>query len=57
MLYEMLTLEMPILPETSSFGAWYKAHHDFEPRPFEAHLPIPSDLKKHHYEVYGKITG
>lgn len=45
MLYEMLTLEMPILPETSSFGAWYKAHHDFEPRPFESHLPIPLDLK------------
>ncbi|WP_373480443.1 serine/threonine protein kinase [Geminocystis sp.] len=45
MMYEMLTLEMPILPETSSFGAWYKAHHDFEPRPFEAHLKIPSELK------------
>jgi serine/threonine-protein kinase len=45
MMYEMLTLEMPILPETSSFGAWYKAHHDFQPRPFEPHLKIPSDLK------------
>lgn len=45
MMYEMLTLEMPILPETSSFGAWYKAHHDFEPRPFESHLRIPSELK------------
>jgi len=45
MMYEMLTLEMPILPETSSFGAWYKAHHDFEPRPFEPHLRIPSELK------------
>ncbi|BAQ60852.1 serine/threonine protein kinase [Geminocystis sp. NIES-3708] len=45
MMYEMLTLEMPILPETSSFGAWYKAHHDFEPRPFESHLQIPSELK------------
>ncbi len=46
MMYEMLTLEMPILPETSSFGAWYKAHHDFEPRPFEAHLKIPEELKQ-----------
>ncbi|MBL1211160.1 serine/threonine-protein kinase [Geminocystis sp. GBBB08] len=45
MMYEMLTLEMPILPETSSFGAWYKAHHDFQPRPFESHLQIPSELK------------
>jgi serine/threonine protein kinase len=46
MMYEMLTLEMPILPETSSFGAWYKAHNDLEPRPFEAHLQIPLELKK-----------
>lgn len=45
MMYEMLTLEMPILPETSSFGAWYKAHHDFPPRPFESHLKIPTELK------------
>ncbi len=46
MMYEMLTLEMPILPETSSFGAWYKAHHESEPRPFELHLNIPSSLKE-----------
>ena len=45
MMYEMLTLEMPILPETSSFGAWYKAHHELEPRPFEVHLNLPSALK------------
>lgn len=45
MMYEMLTLEMPILPESSSFGAWYKAHHDFEPRPFDTHLKIPTELK------------
>jgi serine/threonine-protein kinase len=45
MMYEMLTLEMPILPETSSFGAWYKAHHEAEPRPFEVHLNIPPALK------------
>jgi serine/threonine-protein kinase len=46
MMYEMLTLEMPILPETSSFGGWYKAHHDFEPRPFESHLDFPEKLKR-----------
>ena len=46
MMYEMLTLEMPILPETSSFGAWYKAHHEFDPRPFEKHLNIPPKLKE-----------
>lgn len=46
MMYEMLTLEMPILPETSSFGAWYKAHHNLKPRPFEPDLKIPSELKE-----------
>lgn len=46
MMYEMLTLEMPILPETSSFGAWYKAHHESEPRPFDFHLNIPNSLKE-----------
>ncbi|MGB5593927.1 MAG: serine/threonine-protein kinase, partial [Crocosphaera sp.] len=27
MMYEMLTGEMPIFPENSSFGGWYEAHH------------------------------
>lgn len=45
MMYEMLTLEMPILPDSSSFGAWYKAHHEYEPRPFDPRLNIPSELK------------
>ena len=46
MMYEMLTLEMPILPESSSFGAWYRAHHDLKPRPFESDLKIPAELKE-----------
>ena len=46
MMYEMLTLEMPIFPESSSFGGWYRAHHEFEPRPFESHLRLPSELKE-----------
>lgn len=45
MMYEMLTLEMPILPENSSFGSWYRAHHDLQPRPFEPHLKLPDSLK------------
>lgn len=45
MMYEMLTLEMPILPDNSSFGGWYKAHHEFKPTPFESHLKIPTELK------------
>lgn len=46
MMYEMLTLDMPILPESSSFGGWYKAHHEAKPRPFESHLKLPSELKQ-----------
>lgn len=45
MMYEMLTLEMPILPENSSFGGWYKAHHDFPPRDFESNVNLPEELK------------
>ncbi len=45
MMYEMLTLEMPILPESSSFGSWYKAHHDQKPRPFDYSFKVPSELK------------
>ncbi|MBR8828760.1 MAG: serine/threonine protein kinase [Gomphosphaeria aponina SAG 52.96 = DSM 107014] len=46
MMYEMITNEMPILPETSSFGGWYKAHHEFPPQPFESNLNLPADLEK-----------
>ena len=45
MMYEMLTLQMPILPESSTFGSWYKAHRKSKPRPFESHLEIPESLK------------
>ncbi len=45
MMYEMLTLDMPIFPESSSFGGWYKAHHEFEPRPFDPRFKLPSELK------------
>lgn len=43
MMFEMLTGEMPILPESYSFGSWYKAHHYAPPRTFES---VNSDLKK-----------
>lgn len=43
MMFEMLTGEMPILPESSSFGGWYRAHHSNMPRSFES---VNSDLKK-----------
>lgn len=43
MMFEMLTGEMPILPESHSFGSWYKAHHYTPPRTFES---VNADLKK-----------
>ncbi|MEC4894590.1 MAG: serine/threonine-protein kinase [Oscillatoria sp. PMC 1051.18] len=43
-MYEMLTNEMPIVPETHSFGGWYQAHHHVEPSPFDPSLKIPSSL-------------
>jgi len=45
MMYEMLTNEMPILPETSSFPGWYKAHHEFPPKSFNPRLNISQDLQ------------
>jgi serine/threonine-protein kinase len=46
MMYEMLTCEMPLLPDTSSFGSWYKAHHEFKPESFDAELNLPDGLQK-----------
>lgn len=42
MMFEMLTGEMPLQPETHSFGGWYKAHHFIPPRTFES---VSADLK------------
>ncbi len=45
MMYEMLTGEMPIFPENSSFGGWYEAHHYSKPRPFASSLNLPPKLQ------------
>lgn len=45
MMYEMLTGEMPVLPENNSFGSWYKAHRYFAPQPFDPDLEIPDRLQ------------
>ena len=42
MMYEMVTGDMPITPETHSFGGWYKAHHRHTPKPFKSNVKIPS---------------
>ncbi len=45
MMYEMLTMDMPLLPQNSSFGGWYQAHHTFKPEPFSAKLNLPQELQ------------
>ncbi len=45
MMYEMLTMDMPLLPQNSSFGGWYQAHHTFKPEPFSSRLKIPQELQ------------
>jgi serine/threonine-protein kinase len=45
MMYEMLTSELPILPENRSFGGWYKAHLEDPPYPFSEELNVPQPLQ------------
>ncbi|MBD2353553.1 serine/threonine protein kinase [Tolypothrix sp. FACHB-123] len=48
MMYEMLTGTMPLIPTTSSFGAWYKLHRYQQPTPFAEtapHLVLPKQLE------------
>ena len=45
MMYEMLTMDMPLLPQNSSFGGWYQAHHNFEPEPFCERFGLPRELQ------------
>jgi serine/threonine-protein kinase len=45
MMYEMLTMDMPLLPQNSSFGGWYQAHHNFKPEPFSVRLNLPKALQ------------
>ncbi|MGB2926223.1 MAG: serine/threonine-protein kinase [Limnothrix sp.] len=44
MMYEMLTGDMPVMPETNSFGGWYRAHHETPPIPFDRNLDLPQPL-------------
>ncbi len=38
-LFEMLTCELPVQPETQTFSAWYRAHHFVPPRSLEETRP------------------
>ncbi|QIR38622.1 serine/threonine protein kinase [Tolypothrix sp. PCC 7910] len=48
MMFEMLTGKMPLVPTTSSFGAWYKVHRHQEPISFAEAAPalqVPKPLE------------
>ena len=45
MMYEMLTTDMPVMPQNSSFGGWYQAHNEFQPEPFKPSLDLPLELQ------------
>ncbi len=46
MMYEMLTCEMALMPETSSFGGWYIAHHETAPKKLSPDFNLPPTLEK-----------
>ncbi len=45
MMYEMLTTDMPVMPQNSSFGGWYQAHNEFKPEPFKPNVALPIELQ------------
>jgi serine/threonine-protein kinase len=54
MMYEMLTGDMPLFPENSSFGGWYEAHHYTEPQPFNPGMKVPVALQNLVRKCMGK---
>jgi serine/threonine-protein kinase len=57
MMYEMLTSEMPIMPENPSFGSWYQAHHFNQPTPFNPRFNVPSDIQHLVFQCLAKLPG
>jgi len=45
MVYEMLTGDMPLFPDNSSFGGWYEAHHHTKPQPMNPIHRVPSEIE------------
>ena len=54
-MYEMLTNDLPLIPETSSFGGWYRAHHDYEPKEIDFNLNLPNELKTLLFQCLAKL--
>ena len=45
MMYEMLTGDMPLFPDNSSFGGWYEAHHHTKPQPMNPSHRVPPAIE------------
>ncbi len=45
MMYEMLTGDMPLFPDNSSFGGWYEAHHHTKPQPINPSHRVPKEVE------------
>jgi eukaryotic-like serine/threonine-protein kinase len=57
LMYEMLTRDMPLFPDNSSFGGWYEVHHYTEPRSIDPGLKIPRDLEQLILRCLAKVPG
>ncbi len=44
MLYQMLSGDLPLVPPTDSYPAWYQAHHKGRPLPIDELCDIPVEL-------------
>ncbi|WP_373478798.1 serine/threonine-protein kinase [Geminocystis sp.] len=44
LMYRMLTQKNPIEAENRTFQAWYRAHHENNPKPLPNYLQLPKDL-------------
>jgi len=45
-LYEMLAKQLPYQPNSFTYANWYKAHHEFQPKPFDPKLNIPEEIQQ-----------
>lgn len=57
MMYQMITGEIPLFTDNSSFGGWYEVHHYAEPRPFNPSLQLPPELEQLILRCLAKAPG
>jgi eukaryotic-like serine/threonine-protein kinase len=60
MMFQMLTGKLPIFSDTHTFGGWYQAHCNREPKRFESIIPdhkLPKTLTNLVYDCLAKQPG